>query len=129
MEENKVFENDFMRLESKNGILYGTYKSDVVDLELAKKIVEIRLNFIQGKEVPMIFKQDVLKAINKEARTYLNSDIGIKGVSAGAIVANSAFQAHLANFFIKITTNKPKIPAKVFKEESEALEWLEQFKN
>jgi hypothetical protein len=128
MTENKVFENDFMKLECINGILHGTYKTDLVDLELAKKIVQIRLEFINGTSMPMIVRQVGLKAINKEARTYLNSNIGVKGVSAGAIVTNSAFEAHLGNFFIKITSNKPKIPAKVFKNEKTALEWLEQYK-
>lgn len=128
MKEEQVFENDFMKLEKINGVLHGTYKTGLVDLELAKKIVQIRIDFINGKSMPLILKQDGLKGINREARNYLNSETGIIGVSAGAIIANSAFEAHLGNFFIKITTNKPKIPARVFKEEKAAVEWLEQYK-
>ncbi|MEO9531580.1 MAG: hypothetical protein ABJG68_14860 [Crocinitomicaceae bacterium] len=116
-----------MKLELKNGILYGTFKADSIDLNIAKKIVETRLQFINGRSYPMIFQQDGLKSINKEARNYFNSDLGIKGVSAGAIIAKNVFEAHLANFFIKISAIKVKVPTKVFKDEKEALLWLKQF--
>lgn len=127
MLENRIFENDYMRLEIKDGILYGLYKKGTVDLELAKKIVQNRLDFTGNKSVPMLFKQEGLKGIEREVRHYLNSDIGIKGVSAGAIVTKSAFEAHLANFFIKITLINPRIPTKVFKKETDAIQWLKEY--
>ena len=124
MEERPVFDNNVMRLEWKDGIVHGWYKKGTVTLEVAKRIVKDRQEFTKNVPVKMIVRQQGLRGIEREARQYLSSREGIQGVIAGAIIANSAFESHLANFFINITVIRPKIPTKVFRNEADAIEWL-----
>lgn len=124
---SEVFENDFMRLEWHHGIIKGTYKKGPITLELAKAVVENRLKFSDYKDVPIMINDIGLKSIDKDAREFLSSDAGIKGLTAGALVTDSIFGRHLANFFIRISVIKPKIPTRLFSNEAEALEWLSQY--
>jgi hypothetical protein len=124
----KFFENEFVRFEVNDGILKGTFKEGLVSLEIAKKIVAERLNFSNGKSYPLLITDVGLKSIKGEAREYLSTDEAIKGLKASAMVANNMFAKHLANFFVKISVIKPKIPTKIFSNEKDALIWLEQFK-
>ena len=123
-DSSEIFENDVMRLEWKEGILHGWYKKGNVTLDIAKRIVSDRRKFTKNQPVKMIVKQSGLRGIERDARQYLSSPQGIEGVLAGAIIVNSAFETHLANFFLNITVIRPKIPTKLFRTEQEALKWL-----
>src|SRR5688572_23463909 len=126
-QNSEVFENDFMRLEWSDGIIKGTYKKGPITLELAKQVVQNRLNFANHKPVPIMINDIGLRSIDKDAREYLSSDEGIQGLTAGALVTDSAFGRHMANFFIRISVIKPKIPTRLFSNDAEALEWLSQY--
>jgi hypothetical protein len=125
--ENEVFENEFMRLEWRNGIIRGMYKQGPITLDMAKKVVHNRLKFANYRDVPIMIGENGLRSIEKDAREYLSSDEGIKGLKAGALVTKSLFSRHLANFFIRISVIRPKIPTRLFSDEEEALEWLKQY--
>jgi len=125
--QNKIFENEFMRLEMKDDIMYGTYKKGPITLELAKQVVKHRLQFTGNKKVPILASEQGLKGIERDARQYLSSEEGVEGLSAAAIVNKSVFGSHLANFFMKIAFNRPRIPARVFTDETEAIQWLKQY--
>lgn len=122
-----VFENDFMRLEWRNGIIIGTYKQGPVTLDMAKKIVINRLNFTGDRKVPLLINDIGLKGIERDAREYLSTDYALQGMSAGALVTSSVFGAYLANFFLKISLNKPKIPVRIFSNEEDAIKWLSNY--
>lgn len=124
VEPSIPFENEHIRLEYRDGILFGWYKCAYVDLDLAKQIVHWRKEFTNHTPARLLLQQDGLKAINREARLYLNSDEGVDKVHAAAIVARNPFEKHLANFFIQISLLKSKIPVKLFSDENSALEWL-----
>ncbi len=128
MEVPSRFENDFVILEIENGIMRLTYKAGAtINLDNAKTIVQKRLQLTNKKAIPVIIDDIGFKGIEKDARDYLSSDEGIKGISAAALVSKSVFSAYLANFFLKISFYKPKMPARVFKDESEARKWLIDF--
>lgn len=129
MESGEIFENDNVRLEFRNDVVYGWYKAQSVDLEVAKDIVESRKKFTKNEPVRILVMQSGLKGIKKEARAYLSSDESIEGIIAAAILSNSAFQRHLANFFVAITVIRPKVPTKLFSDEKDALEWLQNFES
>ncbi|MEX1002173.1 MAG: hypothetical protein WDZ35_08670 [Crocinitomicaceae bacterium] len=126
MNKLKVFDNHFMRLEWKDDIVYGLYKDVNVDLEMAKNVVKNRLEFTNHESVPLLVREAKFKGFDRDARQYLSSEEGLKGILAGAIVVKTAFSSHLANFFLKISMGKPKIPAKVFSSEAEAENWLRE---
>ena len=71
---------------------------------MAKEIVQKRLELTQGQDVLTCVDVIKAKSIDRDARDYLASDAGSAGLKAGAIVTDSAFTKHLANFFLKIHT-------------------------
>lgn len=112
-----------------DGILHFTYMPGIrVTKEIAQKIVEDRVKFIEGQVYPSLGKDDGIKGADKDARDYLSTQEAIQGVSAAAFLAKSEFFKFLVNFFIKVNVISQKIPVKVFTDESDALKWLEQFK-
>ncbi|MEO9531581.1 MAG: hypothetical protein ABJG68_14865 [Crocinitomicaceae bacterium] len=122
-----IFENEFVIFEYIDSVLKGTYKKEKVTLEVAKKVVEARLELTKGKPTPLMIAEIGLKQIDREARTYLNSDEAREGVSASALISTSPLTRHLANFFLKITVHKNKLPARVFSNEEEAVTWLKEY--
>ena len=127
--EREVLDTKYVILELINGILMFTYKSEFeLTLGIAQEIVKTRLEFTRGKMYPVLIKDDGLKGVTKEARDFLSSQEGVKGVKAGALLSSSFFNAFLGNFFLKITFKKPSIPARLFTDREVAIKWLEQFK-
>lgn len=126
VEQSIPFENEHIRLEYRDGIVYGWYKSAYVDLELAKQIVQWRKEFTNFQTVKILLQQDGLKVIKREARVYLNSLEGVDMIHSAAIVARNPFEKHLANFFIQISLIKSQIPVKMFSDVSSADKWLKE---
>lgn len=120
------FTTPFVSFEIKNDILYVIYlPGAVITIDVAKGIVKQRMEYTGGRPYLMLITGEGLRAINKEARDYLSKE-GTEGVLAGALLVNSVYTEFFGNFFLRIT--QPKIPAKLFTNEKEALQWLEQFK-
>lgn len=122
--EDFLHETTHYKFRFADGIFYMTYKSGNITLEIAKEIVRKRKEMMGDVEIWAIIDDANLRSIERDARQYLSSDAGIAGIRAGALVVSSSFAKHLANFFLKITVNKPKIPTRVFLNYEEALEWL-----
>lgn len=125
--EKQSFENEYVKFEFDNNILRGTFKKGLVTLDIAKIIVFERRKFSNFKDVPLLICDLGIKSIEREARDYLSSSEGIEGIMASALVTNSALSKHLANFFVNITVIRPKIPTRVFTNESEAIAWLKNY--
>lgn len=121
------YKSEFYSLELKDGILFVTYIRGPITLPVAQDLIARRMELANNKSYPVLVNSVHVDSIDREARSFLSSERGIEGLTAGAIVINSAFTKHLANFFMKISFDKSKMPAKVFSSESEALEWLKQF--
>jgi hypothetical protein len=118
--------NKYVNFEMDNNILVATYKkASKINLEIAKTIVEARLNFTERKELPVLVYNQGVVSMDKLARDFLSSTEGVKGLKAGAIILDSPFTSLLSNFFIKVS--KPKIPAKTFTNKTAALKWLKQY--
>lgn len=122
---NNKLETPFVDFEIIDGILQLTYKEKIT-LEVAKKVVENRMAFTNGKSYPILVLGIKVAIFDKEARDYLSEGDGIKGVNAGAIVGDSVFHSYLGNFFLKVS--KPKIPARLFTDKSAAIQWLKNFR-
>ena len=89
-------------------------------------MVNWRIEFTNNTPYPLLIKDSGVVSMDKSARDYFSSDEGTKNVLAGALMLDSGFSRILGNFFLKVT--KPKIPARIFTDEKEALEWLERYK-
>ena len=125
--EEKILDTSIIHFNLNNGILFATYKTGKVDLAVAKEVVRLRKEFCENKSYPHLVKDYNVSQVNKEARDFLSSDEAIEGVLAAGLITDSAFKMSLMNFFLKVS--KPKVKAKTFTKENEALEWLNQFKN
>lgn len=120
-----LLDNEYSKIELSNGIIIATWKVSFVNLDIAKNVVNSRLSLTAGQSYPFLIKINSIKNSTKEARDFLASKPGEEGVLAAAIYVDSTVTNMLATFFIFL--NKPRIPAKIFKNELKALEWLEQF--
>lgn len=116
----------YVYYEIRDRILIATYKKGLrINLAMAKQIVQDRLAFTGNKPmVALVYNLGVI-SMDKEARDFLSSPPGNRGLKAGAIVLNSVFSITLSNFFLSV--NRPNIPSKIFRNTGEALKWLEQY--
>jgi hypothetical protein len=124
----KELETPYVFLEISNGVLIATYKPSIrITLKYAKEIVAYRLAFIENTAMPtLVLNQGIIK-MDKDARDYLASAEGIKGLKCAAILLDSNFISFTVNFFLKVT--KPKLLVKTFTDKKEALTWLSGFVN
>jgi hypothetical protein len=124
---SKIEDSPFIKFELKDGILRAQYKPGVViTLDLARKLLEKRLDFTENREYPMLITDLGIVSVEREAWTLLSSEEGTKRITAGAMLLNTTYSRILGGFFFKLAP--PKIPAKIFGDKAKALEWLEQYK-
>jgi len=120
-----LLETPEMKLWIENGILYCEYTKEIyMDLDIAKKNVQTRMDFVKGQSYPAcIFLKD-FRSVDKSAREYLAKE-GAELLTAAAFICESALTRSLGNFFLVV--NKPKIPLRLFKEKTAAENWLREF--
>lgn len=128
MKEREQTYNSAAELWIENGIVCARYKTGtLLDLDLAKDCIRIRLTLQDGKTMPLLLDITGLREITKAARAYLSSDYALTGTSAGVLLTNSSiFVITLANIYF--TLAKPQIPHRLFADREKALDWLHQFK-
>ncbi len=120
-----IFENQQIRMEIKDEILFANYKAGLkITLGDAKSIVSERLKLLKGKILPNLVIDGGVVSMDKAARDYFSSEEGTSGLKSVAIVENSFFSKMLINFFMRITNTSIKV--KAFSNQAEALEWLKK---
>lgn len=120
-----IFENETFSVELDRDILLNNIRSEVIDLELAQKIVASRNDHTKGGKFPQLIKLQSLNKITKEARDFLGSEKVREGVLAEAIVVNSVLAHTIVNFVLLL--NPSSYPTKIFEDEEKAKEWLRMF--
>jgi hypothetical protein len=124
MKEN-FKENQYLKCWIENGILYGVYTTDYIDLEIAKICAGLRIDVCNGNYYPALADVRSVKSATKDAREYLASEHGTSFIVATAMIISSSVNKILGNFYLQI--NKPKIPAKIFTNKKDAIKWLSQY--
>lgn len=114
----------YMTMEIKKGILVVEYSDVHITLEVARDIVRSRLKYQKCDMIPALAHGKSILSANKEARDYFATE-GNEGMSALAIIMESAFSCVLGNFYLKVS--KPNIPTRLFSNEEQATKWLQQF--
>ncbi len=121
-----IKESQYVNLELINNILVARYKSGPkINLDAAKIILKERLEFTNNKDMPVLVIDSGLVSMNKEARDFLSSPEGVKGIRASAIISLSVVNSMLVNFILKIS--RPNLPVKIFTNRRVAEEWLKTF--
>lgn len=110
------------------GIVWFKFKNNAeITLEVAREFAGIMEEICDGEARRFVFDtRDSYGAAMMESRKYLAHDEhAIRWRKADAILVNSLHNRILANFYLKIASNKR--PARVFGSEKAALKWLERF--
>lgn len=113
--------NDHCILWIEDNILYGIYKEKPIDVEGAKKVVELRKSLQKGASHAAVIDIRNMTKISKEARAYLASPDACEGVTKVAIIIDSNFSMVLGNIYLKI--NKPPVQSKLFTSLQDAKAW------
>jgi hypothetical protein len=126
METISSVENEFVTFTIKEGVLIGVFKKDIkIDLDAAKKILKLRLDFIQGKSHPMLIIDGGVKELNRDARVFFFTEEGRQNVLAAAFIVKNTFTKIIVSFFTKLTHSP--FPNRSFTNEDEAFAWLKTF--
>lgn len=120
-----LLDNEEVRIELEDGILFAEWKSNFADLNAAQLAVKYRLECTNFVSFPLLLNAKKIKNITKPARDFLASEKGCEGIIAGAILINSNLGRVIGNFFIQI--NKPIRPSKLFTDEIKAKKWLSKY--
>ena len=97
------------------------------EIHLADAVEIIRaLTVLGGGETrPILVDLSGVRAISGEARAYFAGPETAKVESAAGLMVSSPLTRVIGNFFMGL--NKPRIPARLFQHETEALAWLRGF--
>lgn len=124
---DNYFKNEYTEMWIKDGILYSKYTTSLkVTLDIAKINVEERLKLCNGVSYPMFVYGANLKQLDREAAKYLASGDGIKGIKAGAFLAESQFDYLIMSLFVAAFSSP--FPVKVFLYEHKAQEWINKYR-
>lgn len=110
----------------ENDLVICRYKAPSdVDVELINRINADILAMVEDRPYTVIVFAEPGVNFTAEGRAY-GAEKGHAGnKKAWAAVSDNLAQILVVNFFVRF--NKPKIPFKLFKKESEAREWLNTF--
>ncbi|HEX8516211.1 MAG TPA: STAS/SEC14 domain-containing protein [Bacteroidia bacterium] len=79
-----------------------------------------------GKAAVLLVDSRDIRSISKEARDYFSMNNRESFIVAFALVIDSPLSRIIGNFFMGL--NKPRVPARLFTDEKEAINWLKRFK-
>ena len=124
---NPHVETPYIRLELlPNGILIATYKRrTLITLDIAEEIVRTRLAFAGHEPRPVLIFDQGVKVLDKAALKFIASDAALEGIKASAIVATK-LSTHMI-MIVVLAIKRQKIPAKVYRSEKGAMNWLEKY--
>jgi len=126
--ENYV-ENDYAEIWIEDGIVMQVFKPHIkkITLEMGKQMVKDRLIAMSGVSRPLFV--DTMNAIDmdKEVRDYFVSPESIQYINASAFLIHNYLTFLGAKLFVGFT--KSPVKTEFFKTRSQALKWLEPFKN
>ena len=124
----KFYEDEYSTMWVRDGIGFQVYKPELkITLDIAKKMVEKRIESFNGVAMPVYVDIRNLSTIDSPSRKYFASKEAGHLIRAGAIYLNSPIAKWVGNVFMLV--DKPITPARLFTDENKAIEWLQQFKN
>jgi hypothetical protein len=98
---------------------------DVITLDHAREIAAATSRVAPGCKALFLIDARRAGRMTLEARRFLACDEATKNIRALAILADSPVSRVVGNFFLKI--DRPKVPARLFGSETDAVRWLRGF--
>lgn len=110
----------------EDGIARTTVKPAAdVTLEEAKENSMAVNALSNGNTFPLLIDSRNIRSISKEARDFFSMNNRDSCIVAFAIIIDSPLSKIIGNFFMGL--NKPRVPARLFTGEKEAIKWLKEF--
>lgn len=112
----------------EDGMTVQKYKKGLrMTLEIAQTLVSERLAVADGVTRPGLADITGLYwTTDTKAMKFLSSEEATKLVSAGAFYVSNFAQRMAMRFFMSVMKESP-VPAKIFDDREDAMEWLKQF--
>jgi hypothetical protein len=120
------YQSLYFKIWIENGICCFRYNTEALTLPVAKHLVQARIELCEQVTYPVVADIRAIKSVEPSASHFLACEESVQLIAAGAIITANQFHKIAGNFFILF--DKPKVPARLFSVESEALAWLQQFK-
>ena len=114
-------------MEIKEGVIYAKFKQEQISRELAQKIIDLRLSFVDGQTLPALIDGSIVKHLTKEAREVLSSEKASQNIAALAVIVRNPVTRAIANFFLKF--QQPPYPFKLFTDPEKAKQWLRKYQS
>jgi hypothetical protein len=126
-EEMQVRDTPYIYLELReSGILVARYKRQrKLTLPMAREIVQTRLDFAGREPRPVLVANLGVVEMDKEARRYVSSGDGVRGIKASAILTESLATHFIMSFIVGFY--RLPFPVRDFTTEDAALIWLSTF--
>lgn len=119
------YEDVDIKLEIKNGIMWGTYKDGVViNKDVSSKMIKERIKFSKGKSYPLLGDSLGVKYWTMSSRNNDMKEEAYNLMSHLALVLPSRITSTIWNFTIRLFP--PPIPTKVFYDLEDAEVWLRE---
>ena len=116
--------SELIEMEMRDGILHVNFNAQYLDVTAARYVVSERERQSGGIPVCILVEQMGVTKFSKEARDYLGTEEGQRGVIAMAVIVDNPFKASIVNFFIKVCSLKYQL--RLFTRRAEALKWLQK---
>lgn len=115
----------FRMWKGNDGIVRATTEDNVwLNINDAHEFLAMLEEITGGIPHRVLFIPGRHMSADKESRTYMASDAGMKYTSALAVVVRSVAHRIIGNLFIVI--DRPKRPVQNFNSESDAIDWLKK---
>lgn len=121
----KFLNNEYVYMEIKDELIYAKFKTEQVTLDIAKKIIDLRLSFVDGQVLPALIDGSDVKHLTKEAREVLSTDQASQNIAALAVIVRNPVTRAIANFFLKF--QQPRYPFRLFTDPERAKRWLKKY--
>lgn len=121
----EILNTKYCSFKIKEGVLMAIYHESIkIDLDIAKEIVQIRLNYQGNIILPCIIEITGILSITRDAREYFASNEGCENISCMGLLSTTTLGKFLGNFYLHFNT--PIIPSKFFTQKKETINWLQK---
>lgn len=98
-----------------------------IGIEQARENSAAVTGFYTGRKFPLLIDARNVKSMAREARRHFSTNGRDTKINAFAIMVKSPLSRVIGNFFMGL--NKPEVPARLFDDEAQAIDWLKQYLN
>jgi len=109
-------------LDAKGIFVVTHAPQSVLDVELARKILDAHARLAAGRRTPVLVDARGVRRADREARVLVAGQEVAVNASRLALLVGGSVSAVIGNFFLRVS--RPAYPTRVFSDLDEARAWL-----